>query len=65
MARAGITSHTAERVLGHVIRGSEGVYDRHGYDNEKAHALEALAGLVERIVNPPQGENVIDMHARA
>ena len=55
MARAGITSHAAERALGHTIKGVEGVYDRHAYDAEKAHALEALAGLVERIVNPPQG----------
>ena len=65
MSRAGVTPHVAERVLGHVIKGVEGVYDRHAYDAEKAHALEALAGLVERIVNPPQGKNVVDMHARA
>ena len=65
MSRAGITSHIAERVLGHTIKGVEGTYDRHGYDPEKAHALEALAALVERIVNPLQGRNVVDMHARA
>jgi integrase len=59
MSRAGITSHIAERVLGHTIKGVEGTYDRHGYDPEKAHALEALAGLVERIVNPPDGENIV------
>jgi hypothetical protein len=45
-------------VLGHTIKGVEGVYDRHAYDAEKAHALAALAGLVERIVNPPEGEKV-------
>ena len=65
MSRAGITSHIAERVLGHTIKGVEGTYDRHAYDDEKAHALKALAALVERIVNPPQGKNVVDMHARA
>ena len=65
MSRAGITSHIAERVLGHTIKGVEGTYDRHAYDDEKAHALEALAALVERIVNPPKGKNVVDMHARA
>ena len=65
MARAGTTPHIAERVLGHTIKGVEGVYDRHAYEAEKAHALEALAGWIERIVNPPQGKNVVDMHARA
>jgi integrase len=59
MSRAGVTPHVAERVLGHVIGGVEGTYDRHGYDAEKGHALEALASLVERIINPPEGENVV------
>ena len=27
--------------------------------------LKALAALVGRIVNPPKGKNVVDMHARA
>jgi integrase len=53
MSRAGVNSEHAERVLGHVIEGVEGVYDRHAYRDEKAHALRALAGLIERIVNPP------------
>jgi len=65
MSRAGVTSHLAERVLGHTIKGVEGTYDRHGYANEKAHALEALAAQIERIVNPPKGKNVVGMHARA
>ncbi|MCW5772056.1 MAG: tyrosine-type recombinase/integrase [Rhodospirillaceae bacterium] len=50
MARAGIHQDHAERVLGHVIRGVAGVYDRHRYEEEKAAALDALAMLVERIV---------------
>ncbi len=62
MARAGIISHVAERVLGHTIKGVEGVYDRHAYEAEKAHALEALAKLVESIVNPPEGDNVVPMN---
>jgi integrase len=61
MARAGVSSHIAERTLGHTIKGVEGVYDRHAYENEKAHALEALAKLVESIVNPPKGDNVVPM----
>ena len=53
MARAGVRPDISERVLGHVIAGVEGVYDRHGYADEKRDALEKLAGMVERIVNPP------------
>jgi hypothetical protein len=47
----------AERVLGHAINGFEGVYDRHQYREEKAHAL---VGLIERIVNPP-ADNVVSL----
>ena len=35
MSRAGVPSEHAERVLGHVIKGVEGIYDRHGYSEEK------------------------------
>lgn len=51
MARAGIRPDIAERVMGHVIAGVEGVYDRHSYTDEKAEALQALAGLIGRIVS--------------
>jgi integrase len=53
MARAGVRPDISERVLGHVIAGVEGVYDRHSYEAEKRDALEKLAALVKRIVNPP------------
>lgn len=49
MARAGVRPDISERVLGHVITGAEGVYDRHSYADEKADALAELAGLVELI----------------
>jgi hypothetical protein len=52
MSRAGVSADIAERVLGHVIPGVRGVYDRHAYEVEKRAALEKLAGLVDRIVNP-------------
>jgi integrase len=57
MSRAGISSDHAERCLGHVIGGVRGVYDRHEFHAEKKHAFEALAALIERIVNPK--ENVV------
>jgi integrase len=58
MSRAGVDANVAERCLGHVIAGVRGIYDRHGYFDEKKRAFEALAALVERILNPP-AENVI------
>jgi integrase len=52
MSRAGLTADIAERVLGHKIAGVRGVYDRYEYLAEKRDALERLAVLVERLVNP-------------
>lgn len=48
-----ISSDIAERVVGHVISGVQGVYDRHAYMDEKRDALERWAARVESIVNPP------------
>ena len=50
MSRAGVPSEIAERVLGHVIGGVEGVYDRHSYAEEKKAALTKLAEIVESIL---------------
>ena len=63
MSRAGVNDRHAECVLGHVIEGVEGVYNRHEYREEKAHALRALAALIDKIVNPP-ADNVVSL-ARA
>jgi integrase len=52
MSRAGVPSDHGERCLGHVIGGVRETYDRHQYHKEKQLALEALAGLIERIVKP-------------
>jgi integrase len=52
MSRAGVSADHAERCLGHVIGGVRGVYDRHQFREEKRQGFEALASLVERIVNP-------------
>ena len=60
MARAGVPRDIAERVLGHTLKGVEGVYDRHSYRAEKAAALAKLAGLIALILDPP-GENVVPM----
>jgi integrase len=59
MSRAGVRPDIAERVMGHVIRGVAGVYNRHSYREEKADALRRLAGLIDGIVHPR--ENVTPM----
>jgi hypothetical protein len=41
-----------------VLKGVRGIYDRHDYHNEKAHALEALAHQIQLITSPPKGGNV-------
>jgi integrase len=63
MSRAGVPSDHAERCLGHVISGIRGTYDRHDFYEEKAKAFEALAGIVDRIVNPR--DNVVQMKVGA
>src|SRR5262249_21083594 len=60
MTRAGVSNDHAERVLGHVITGVHGIYNRHEYSAEKAHALRALAALIDNIVNPP-ADNVVSL----
>lgn len=64
LARAGVRPDHSERVLGHVIAGVEGVYDRHSYAREKGEALEALAGLVALILDPP-ADNVVPLREGA
>jgi integrase len=63
MSRAGVRPDIAERVLGHIIKGVEGVYDRHAYSDEKQDALARLAKLVGRILDPP-AENVVALAGR-
>jgi integrase len=59
MSRAGVDADSAERCLGHVIGGVRGTYDRHAYLEEKRRAFEALATLVDRILNPQS--NVLNL----
>lgn len=55
MARAGVRPDIAERVVGHVIGGVEGIYDRHHYTAEKGEALQRLADLIEKILADEAG----------
>ena len=65
MSRAGVPTDIAERVLGHVIPGVRGVYDRHAYAAEKRGALEKLAALVERILHPTEAVVTFPKQRRA
>jgi integrase len=62
MSRAGVPREHAERCLGHVIGGVEGVYNKHQYRDEMALALERLAALIARVVDPQP--NVIALEAK-
>jgi integrase len=64
LSRAGVNSDIAERCLGHALPAIRATYDRHRYLDEMAHAFEALATLVERIVNPPAAAKVIPIGRR-
>ena len=59
LVRAGIRPDVAERVLGHVIAGVAGTYDRHDYLAEKRHALDALAGELARILEPSSSTVIV------
>lgn len=64
LTRSGVDFSIAERVVGHVLPGVSGVYDRHSYANEKRHALETLATTIERILNPP-ADNIVGLRSAA
>jgi integrase len=63
MSRAKVPTDHAERAIGHVIGGVRETYDRYEYLDEKRNALLALAGLIDRILNPA-GDNVVAMPDR-
>jgi len=58
LARAGVNPEIAEKIMGHSLRGIEGTYNRFDYGPEKAHALAALAKLIEDILQPPPAKVV-------
>jgi integrase len=58
MSRLGIAADIGERILGHVIPGIRGVYDRYEFLPEKRSALERWGHALARIVSPP-ASNVV------
>jgi integrase len=67
MTSMGVNRLTVAKILNHVETGVTAVYDRHGYDAEKRHALETWASRLEEIVTGTlAASNVTDMtEARA
>jgi integrase len=65
MSRAGVSDEHAEHTLGHKLQGVRKVYNRYDFFKEKSDALATLAALIERIVNPPEGDNVVVLHEAA
>jgi integrase len=55
LSRAGVNSDVAEKCLGHSRGDIIERYDQHKYIDEMQRAFEALAALVARVVNPPEG----------
>ena len=55
MARAGVRSDIAERVLGHAIQGVEGTYDRYGYTAREGGRAGALGGPDRHYRQPAHG----------
>ena len=67
LARLGVALPVVERALNHTsgsFAGIVSVYQKHGFDAEKRHALDAWGGHVERLTSE-QGGNVVALTARA
>lgn len=60
LPRAGVSTEVAERILGHAVRGVEGIYNRHDYFDEKGEGLARLAVLIRSIIDPPP-DNVVPL----
>ncbi len=65
MARLNIPPHVCEKVLNHrtgTISGVAGIYNRHGYEPEKAKALETWNNHLESLIRP--SNKVVEMVRR-
>jgi integrase len=61
LARLGISSEVARKVVNHKLAGIDAVYDRYQYLNERRAALAAWANLLEVIINGEDRDNVEDL----
>jgi integrase len=64
MAALGINRLVISKILNHVETSVTSIYDRHGYDAEKRHALEVWAAHLEGILSgKPKASNVVTLAA--
>ncbi len=62
MAALRINRLVISKILNHVENSVTAIYDRHGYDAEKRHALEAWAAHLESILSgKPKADNVVTL----
>jgi len=62
MTALGINRLVVSKILNHVENSVTAIYDRHGYDKEKRHALEAWAAHLEGILSgKPKVDNVVTL----
>jgi hypothetical protein len=62
MTALGISRLVVSKILNHVETGVTAVYDRHGYDAEKRHALETWSARLEEIISgKPAASNVVPL----
>ena len=62
MTALGINRLVVSKILNHVETSVTAIYDRHGYDTEKRHALEAWAAHLEEILSSePKADNVVKL----
>ncbi len=64
LARAGVSTEIAERIMGHARPSIEATYNLHSHEQEKADALAKLAALIAMILDPP-ADNVIELRDTA
>jgi integrase len=57
-----IPDEVRETMIAHTRPGIKGVYDLHGYDNEKRHGFKLWAARLKSIVAPPP-DNVVSLPA--
>ena len=65
MSRARVDEFDSERVLGHAVKGVAGTYGHHDHREAKGAALARLAAEVQRIVDPPPADKVVDIRKAA
>jgi integrase len=63
MTSMGINRLVVSKILNHADKGVTAVYDRHSYDKEKKHALDAWGAQLEKIVDGKNHSNIVEIKA--